>query len=347
VSKRPVILLVAEPVHRAGGILTLCRVMAACLDGSYPVRVISRDDGADWPVVHDSAGGSTARFIVRALWRATTSRGSTIVATHLNLAPLALIAAKISGSRFVLLLHGQEVKVVPSFVRCLAARRADLTLAVSHATARDAELMIGLAESTIRVVTPGIELPATSARAVPTPRMRLLTVTRLVEAYKHVDAVIAALREPALSAAFLTIVGEGRRRPGLENLAQALGVSDRVCFAGSVDNPTLDRIYEESDLFILPSTGEGFGLVYAEAMARGLPCIGARGCGSEDAIIDGATGRLLDDVDAAAIAAAAKSILEEPQYAAFSTKAVQWATSELSADAFGHRLAAALECVDR
>jgi glycosyltransferase involved in cell wall biosynthesis len=346
-GNRPVILLVAEPVDRAGGILTFCRLTAACLRGSSPVRVISRADGADWPVVHNSAAGSTARFVVHALRYATTGRGSVIVATHLNLAPLAFIAAKLSRGRFVLVLYGQELKVARSLVRCFAARQADVTIAISRATARDGEMMLGLAASTIRVVTPGVDLPATSPRTEHTPHARLLTVTRLVDAYKHVESLIAALREPALSSAHLTVVGEGPRRPGLEKLAQALGVSERVCFAGSVDGPTLDRIYQESDLFILPSTGEGFGLVYAEAMARGLPCIGARGCGSEDAIIDGATGLLLDDVGPAAIAAAATRILEGSQYATLSASAARWASTELSANAFGRRLAAALESVDR
>jgi phosphatidylinositol alpha-1,6-mannosyltransferase len=126
-------------------------------------------------------------------------------------------------------------------------------------------------------------------------------------------------------------------------LAIGLGVADRVWFAGAVDDSTLQRIYRDSDLFVLPSTGEGFGLVYAEAMAHGLPCIGARGCGSEDAIIEGTTGRFVDETRPEAVAAAAAWLLDSRRYASISAQAVERAERELGAEAFGRRLLSVLD----
>jgi phosphatidyl-myo-inositol dimannoside synthase len=341
-----VILLVAEPVDRAGGILTLTRLMAEQLSHHRPVHVISRAGGSAWATSCSSSRGSTALFIAQAMQHATMSCGADVVATHLNLAPLALVGAQVARGRCVLMLHGLEISAARTRIRCWAARHVNLAVAVSQATAFDSEILLQLPPAFVRVVTPGVNHRESPPRQDPGSPVRLLTVTRLVEGYKNVDTVIAALREPSLSLAQLTIVGDGPTRPALQKLASKLSVADRVSFTGAVDDSTLEKIYRGSDLFVLPSTQEGFGLVYAEAMAYGLPCIGARGCGSEDAIIDGTTGRLVDEPGPETVAAAAAWALDPRRYVSLSAQAVDRARHELSADAFGRRLLAALDGVD-
>jgi phosphatidylinositol alpha-1,6-mannosyltransferase len=342
-ADRPVLVLVVEPVDRPGGILTLTHVLVDQLERQRSVEVISRSGGAGWSVDCQSARGSTARFVAQTLQHAWKRRGTDVVATHLNLAPLALAAAKISRGRFVLILHGDEINIASSRARRFAAQQADLVVAISRATASKGRTQLGLPASIVRVVPSGLDLAIAEPRRAPSSVPQLLTVTRLDEAYKHVDGLLEAMQIAPLSSARLTIVGDGILRRALERIATGLGVTDRVSFTGRVDDETLQRLYRDSDLFVLPSTGEGFGLVYAEAMARGLPCIGAAGCGTEEAVVDGVTGRLVDQPTPTAIAAATAWALDQSRYAALSAAAVARARDELSAEAYGRRLFAALE----
>jgi phosphatidylinositol alpha-1,6-mannosyltransferase len=126
----------------------------------------------------------------------------------------------------------------------------------------------------------------------------LLTVGRMSasERYKGQDRVIEAL--PDLVAAGHNIVyvisGEGDDRPRLERLAFEVGVSDRVRFVGALPLDTLIEAYRMADLFVMPSTGEGFGIAFIEAMACGTPALGLEVAGSRDALADGELGTTVD-----------------------------------------------------
>ena len=107
----------------------------------------------------------------------------------------------------------------------------------------------------------------------------ILTVGRIDpknNGYKGHDRIIRALpnlRRQDRAVVYL-IAGEGDDRARLERLASELGVEDRVRFLGKVPFEDLPDAYRAADLFALPSTGEGFGIVYIEAMACGTPAIG-------------------------------------------------------------------------
>jgi phosphatidylinositol alpha-1,6-mannosyltransferase len=98
----------------------------------------------------------------------------------------------------------------------------------------------------------------------------------------------------AFPAAELWIVGGGDGRRELEALAHSLGVERAVKFTGEVADAELSALYATSDLFAMPSRGEGFGLVFAEAMASGLPCIASRFDAGSEVVADGETGLLVD-----------------------------------------------------
>jgi glycosyltransferase involved in cell wall biosynthesis len=91
-------------------------------------------------------------------------------------------------------------------------------------------------------------------------------------------------------AASLLVVGDGTDRERLERLAASLGLERQVRFLGAVDDATLKRVYASSDVFALPSVQEGFGLVYAEAMAHGLPCVIAAGTAAREVVHVDVTG---------------------------------------------------------
>lgn len=121
----------------------------------------------------------------------------------------------------------------------------------------------------------------------------LMTVARLWsgDIYKGVDVTLRALPEiaQAVPTVKYLVIGRGDDRPRLEQLAQELGVSDRVVFAGFVADGELPDHYRVADVYVMPSQ-EGFGIVYLEAMASGIPAIGGDNDGSADPLQDGRVG---------------------------------------------------------
>jgi len=126
-----------------------------------------------------------------------------------------------------------------------------------------------------------------------------------------IDATPALLAsDPELR---VLIVGDGPLRADLEAQAARLGVGHVVRFAGYQEDVV--SAYAAMDVFVLPSRDEGFGLVFLEAMAVGVPVVGTRVIGSEDAVDDGVTGLLVPYADPAALAAAVRGILQSPDLA--------------------------------
>jgi len=123
------------------------------------------------------------------------------------------------------------------------------------------------------------------------------------------DATPALLHaEPATR---VLVVGDGPLRGALEAQARRLGIAHAVEFAGYQEDVV--SAYAAMDVFVLPSRDEGFGLVFLEAMAVGVPVIGTRVIGSEDAVEDGATGLLVPYADAPALAQAVRRLLDDTE----------------------------------
>jgi glycosyltransferase involved in cell wall biosynthesis len=119
---------------------------------------------------------------------------------------------------------------------------------------------------------------------------KIITVGRLVP-WKQIDKLLEAIVgcEPA----GLVIVGEGPERPSLQALAQTLGVSDRIYFAGARDKPETIALMQACDLFVLNSTYEGLPHVILEAMSLGLPVVATSVGGTPEIVRDGENGRLV------------------------------------------------------
>ncbi len=140
--------------------------------------------------------------------------------------------------------------------------------------------------------------------------LRLLTVTRLTQhsARKNVDGVLDAVAAVAgdIDVSY-TVVGDGDDRARLEQHARTLRIADRVRFAGRLSDEDLLTCYREADLFILAAKAthrdiEGFGIVYMEASASGVPVICSRAGGAIDAVSEGENGLLIPDSSPESIA---------------------------------------------
>ena len=133
-------------------------------------------------------------------------------------------------------------------------------------------------------------------------RKRILTVCRLSRnsTIKNVDKVISALSLLRNKFDFeYWVVGDGTLRGDLENLAYKSGIGDRVRFLGFVSQSTLREIYSVCDIFVLTSSVneknfEGFGIVYLEANATGIPVLACRQGGAIDAVKEGISGMFVD-----------------------------------------------------
>lgn len=232
---------------------------------------------------------------------------------HVHLAPLAALLAAGLGVPLWLQLHGYEAWDDMRRAERWSAERAKLITSVSRYTRRRFLSLAGVDPSCVRVlpntVDGGFCRGAKSDVLLDRYGLRgkrvLLTVSRLDpnERRKGHDRIIAALPVivTAVPNTVYLIAGHGADRTRLEALAQSLGVANNVVFAGSVVPGELPQLYRLADLFVMPSTQEGFGIVFLEAAASGLRAIGGNADGSIDALADGAIGTAIDPNDSEAL----------------------------------------------
>lgn len=171
----------------------------------------------------------------------------------------------------------------------------------------------------IEVIPPGIDLRRFTPDRIEVAEVERLragatrvigTVGRLDD-QKSFDVLLHATptlvaEEPSTR---VLIVGDGPRRGDLELQTRRLGIEHAVDFAGYRSD--VATVYGAMDLFALPSRHEGFGLVFVEAMAMGVPVVGTRVVGSIDAVEDGVTGLLVEHGDPAALASAISRLFRE------------------------------------
>ncbi|MCS3700206.1 glycosyltransferase involved in cell wall biosynthesis [Salinibacter ruber] len=146
-------------------------------------------------------------------------------------------------------------------------------------------------------------------------RTILLTLSRLSagEQYKGHDEVLEvlpALAEEVPDLAYL-ICGDGDDRPRLEAKAKRLGVEDRTVFAGYVPEEEKADHYRLADAFVMPGRGEGFGIAYLEALACGVPVVASSADASQEAVLDGELGTVVDPSDPGDIKSGILTALDE------------------------------------
>jgi glycosyltransferase involved in cell wall biosynthesis len=133
------------------------------------------------------------------------------------------------------------------------------------------------------------------------------------ERYKGVDALILAVGRlhGTIPDVQLVAVGSGDDLPRLRNIAAEQQVADKVHFLEGLSQRELAACYAAAEIFALPSTGEGFGLVFLEAMAFGKPVVGADAGGIPDLIRDGSNGLLIPPNDPDALAQGLSRLLQD------------------------------------
>jgi phosphatidylinositol alpha-1,6-mannosyltransferase len=237
----------------------------------------------------------------------------------------------------VILAHGAEYPLSPS-----KSKRARIVAALKRATA-----ILGNSRFTLSVIAPylpnpndprlRIVHPPISPLPPPSPEAQaklqdiikdahpvIASLSRL-EPRKGIDSVISAL--PSLiekhPQALFLVAGGGADADRLRQLAEQKGVSKHVAFLGMIDADMKSALLSNSDIFAMPvrrcgTSVEGFGISYVEAAYFGVPALGGKGSGAEDAVVDGQTGLLCDGDNQAEITAKLLQLLDdEPRRCAF------------------------------
>ena len=206
------------------------------------------------------------------------------------------VAAVMLGKYFkkpvVITARGTDINLIPQFARprkmiLRAAREADGIITVCNAL-KDEMVQLGVTADAITPLRNGVDLQRfqpidrKAARAtLGLQRFTLLSVG-LLDPRKAHDLIIRAL--PMLPDVDLLIAGTGPEKRNLEQLARALGVSDRVTFLGPLPQTELKTYYNAADALVLASSREGWANVLLEAMACGTPVVASNVWGTPEVV---------------------------------------------------------------
>jgi phosphatidylinositol alpha-1,6-mannosyltransferase len=242
-------------------------------------------------------------------------RHDVVFCGHINMAPLARFLAWAWSAKLWVQMHGIDCWESPGYFVRSACDSAELITCVSRYTRRKVLDWSGIPRERVRVLPntmpdvfeTALKKSVTRAgrKALTDAPLRLLTVSRLsaAERYKGHETVIDALvilANKRLSVEYV-VAGDGDDRDRLVEYAANSGAESIVRFVGRVTDDELSDLYDAADVFVLPSTGEGFGIVFLEALQRGCAVIAGGADGSVDPLRDGADGYLLPPRDPQAL----------------------------------------------
>lgn len=225
-----------------------------------------------------------------------------------------LIVSRALGIPVALTVHGTDIfgyfkpGETPWRRNRMIAREVDALMAVSSLLLSRVEPYRGAGKLT-RVVPNGVDLSLVPEKTENT-RGHIISVGTLKKR-KCMDTTIEAFARLAAEypESTLTIVGIGEMEAELRAQIGRYGLQERVRLTGGLPHDEVLRLMAKSDLFVLPSWGEGYGIVYIEAMAAGCVAIGAKNEGIADTIVDGENGFLVTAGDAAQTEAAMRRVL--------------------------------------
>ncbi len=320
-----------------GGIQTLSRFIVRAVKDCFPdasLHVFAKNDASVpnrdnelatevSPMGWWSPSQRTTAFALKLLRCAWYERPDLIITTHVNFAPVARWLQKLFGIPFLAIGHGVEVWDIPSEQVKRALRAANRLLAVSECTRQRMAAAIGIRTDGIAVL-PNTFDPEKFSPA-PKPRFLLkryglhpdqlviLTIARLASAerYKGYDQVLrafASVRRQFPNARYI-LGGRGPDRNRVLNLIRELDLGGQVIMTGYIPEYELRAHYNLCDVFAMPSKGEGFGIVFLEALACGKPVVAGNKDGSIDAVLNGKLGVLVDPDNVDEIAKALIEIL--------------------------------------
>lgn len=271
-------------------------------------------------------GGSRLKFIFSALRKGR--KCNTVILSHVNLLLVAWLIKKISPStKIVLFAHGIEVWELLNNRQKLMLRSCDEIICVSNYTSRKMKDMHQIPDEKCvvlnncldpflpRVLTAGNKVDLRKRYKFDENNIVLYTLSRLSsgERYKGYDKVLEAMgglmkKYPGIRYVLGGSYDE-KEKTYLDKLIFENGLMDYVSIPGFIKDEELVDHFLMADIYVMPSTKEGFGIVFIEAMYYGLPVIAGNLDGSTDALGNGKFGILVDPLEVKAIENAIESVI--------------------------------------
>lgn len=288
------------------------------------------------------------RYIRTAL-REARDQYDLVICGHINLLPLAVLVNQFIRAPLALMVYGIDVWQPPkTATRYWLRKKVAAVWTISRVTRDRMNAWAALPDDKYVMLPNAIQLARygmAEKREDLIDRYGLegckviMTLARLpgADRYKGVDEVLQAMpalleQEPTLK---YLVAGDGADRPRLEAKAQSLGLGDRVIFTGMVNEAEKADLFRLADAFVMPGRGEGFGFVFLEALACGVPAVGSKLDGSREALRDGMLGELVDPTDAQSVHEGILNTLAKP-------KGIPEGLAYFAWPAFAQRVAAAV-----
>lgn len=265
----------------------------------HEVDVLSRDDIPN-----------KLLFSLKALFRLIKTKPDFIFYSHINFASLGLLVNCLCKTEYLVMTYGIDAWDVESRLKKLFFHKAKTILTISRYTKRRILEWFKDEKSKMFILPPTVDgkrfhIKDKSEEILERHNLEgrkvILTVARYDsgEQYKGYDQVIRALPDITESVPNIKylLVGSGDDIPRIKELIEKLDLTKVVEVCGFIPNEELVDYYNIADLFIMPSKGEGFGIVFLEALACGTPVVAGNKDGSRDAVLDGELGLLIDPDD--------------------------------------------------
>lgn len=318
-----------------GGIEKVCKVAGKALSELYPENlsifsIYDKQQDADtkyFPAsVFTGFGAQKIKGIYSSIKKGVKSK--IVILSHVNLLPVGYLIKLISpNTKLVMFAHGIEVWQPLSAFKLKMLSKVDSIFAVSNYTKDKMCSVNNLDKSKLQVLNNCLDpfLP-TEINADEKSNLYkkynlsasdfiLITVTRIAadEQYKGHEKVIqsmSSLVEEFSNLRYL-IVGkyDVSEKERLDKLVEENNLKDKIIFTGFIPDEQLAAHYTLADLYVMPSKGEGFGIVFIEAMFYGLPVIAGNADGSVDALCNGNLGQLINPDDSIELTAAIKKVI--------------------------------------
>jgi glycosyltransferase involved in cell wall biosynthesis len=319
--------------HTNGGIAAVNRsTLKALCDEGYRVdlySLIETDNSVDGryadprQVNVDVSKGSKVVFVRKLWWAALHGKYDLVLVDHINLAASLAPLSAVGLLRYAVWLFGAELfPPRPDTEGKLGLRRAWKRLAISPYTRESLRAQFPEMEAAVcdlaldpvrhndlmQTDVPArrdLKLKSLDGRQYLLGPQLILHVGRISGRGRDKGQKVLLRAFPQVFAQFpeaqLALVGDGDGLEELQQIGRNLpqAAHSRIFIPGYVEDDLLNRLYNNCYLFAMPSLGEGFGLVYLEAMSRKKPCLGARADATPYIVRDGQTGLLVDDPESA------------------------------------------------
>ncbi len=261
----------------------------------------------------------SAEIILKSLY----FRPDVIICGHINFSPVCLFMKRVFDFEYAVIIHGIEAWNINSKIKKIALENSKKVIVVSNYTAEAVVSGVPAVKDKLFLLPNSVDGGKIFIKEKPgflvekyglAGKKIIFTLCRLSssEKYKGYDRVIEALPliKREISEIKYILAGEGDDKERIEKLISDLNLKETVILAGHIDEQAKIDYYNLCDVFAMPSKGEGFGIVFLEALACGKPVVAGGEDGSRDALLGGDLGIMVNPDNVKEVAEAITGILK-------------------------------------